>query len=102
MLKKIQEAVINSDIVWQKHALQRILERGITRVDVKETILTGEIIEFYEKDNPYPSVLILGNKNTTPLHVVASLDINTNTCYIITVYKPGQKHFKEDLKTRRK
>jgi hypothetical protein len=54
------KAVKNGRIRWQKHALERMLERDIFRNDVKEVIIEGEIIEEYPGDLPYPSVLILG------------------------------------------
>jgi hypothetical protein len=36
------------------------------------------------------------------LHVVAALDADTSTCYIITVYRPDEEHFGPDLKTRKR
>ncbi len=51
----------NNDIQWTNHALVRILQRSITQADVKEALMSGEIIEQYADDYPYPSCLVLGH-----------------------------------------
>lgn len=79
-----------------------MMERNISRREVKEVLLHGEIIEDYQDDKPLPSFLALGfNRNRKPLHVVAAIDKKTNWCYIITVYRPDLTYFKKDYKTRR-
>lgn len=71
------------------------------RADVKNGIVTGEIIEEYPEDYPNPSCLIFGyTVNNRILHIVAGCD-NINI-YIITAYYPDTKKFENDLKTRRK
>ena len=88
-------------ILWTQHCLQRMQERDISRLDVKNGIATGEIIEDYPDDYPNPSCLIFGyNVNGHILHIVAGCD-NINI-YIITAYYPDTKKFENDLKTRRK
>lgn len=99
-IKKLQKAVELNKIECSKHTLQRMIERGIKRVEVKETILNGEVIEEYLDDRPYPSCLILSLKDEA-LHIVVALDIDNNICYIITAYRPDLKYFKNDYKTRR-
>ena len=101
MIEKIKSAVIKGNIKWQKHALERMLERVIARNSVKKVLLTGGIIESYPNDKPYSSYLIAGIDGSDVFHVVAALDENSGTCYIITAYKPDEKHFESDLKTRR-
>ena len=83
------------------HASKRLEQRGILIDDVISCIMTGEIIEEYPNDYPYPSCLIFGyNVNGRILHIVAGCD-NINI-YIITAYYPDTKKFEDDLKTRRK
>jgi len=98
--ENIIEALEIGNIEWRRHALERMLERGISRSEVKITLRNGEIIENYETDVPFESALFfyIGSK---PIHVVASLDEVTQTIFIITVYVPSTTHFYEDLKTRR-
>ncbi len=65
-------------------------------------MLSGEIIEEYSEDSPYPSALFLGWVKSEPLHVVAALDAEDSYCFIITAYKPDLEHFEPDFRTRRK
>lgn len=58
--QRLREAVENGRIEWQRHALERMLERGVSRRDVFSTLLSGEQIEDYPHDRPFPSVLFLG------------------------------------------
>ena len=98
--EKIIEALEIGTIEWRRHALERMLERDISRREVKMTLQNGEIIESYETDVPFESALFF-YIDSKPIHVVASLDEATKTIYIITAYVPSITHFNEDLKTRR-
>ncbi len=95
-------AAINSNrIEWQRHALERMMERGISREMARKVLLSGEIIEDYPNDEPYPSALFLGWVDEEPFHVVTAFDPATDYCFIITAYKPDSEHFESDYKTRR-
>jgi len=98
---KLRDVVNNGMIEWRKHALERMLQRNITRNEVKEALLFGEIIEVYSDDKPFESALFL-YVNSKPLHVVASLCENTNVVYVITAYRPDNENFENDFKTRRR
>jgi len=100
ILAKISDAVATANISWQKHSLQRMFERSITRQEVKLAILNGIIIEDYTDDYPFPSMLVAYIQSSKPLHVVVSYDENSLKCYVITAYVPDEKHFKSDLVTR--
>jgi len=97
----LQNAVRKGYIEWQKHALERMMERGISRETVKEVLMNGEIIENYPDDKPYPSALFLGWVKNQPFHVVTAMDSMTGWCFVITAYKPDLAHFESDYKTRR-
>lgn len=92
----------SGSISWQKHALQRMMERKISRMDVKHAIINGDVIESYTGDRPFPSVLIAHVNRGEPLHVVASFDEENKICYVITAYVPDGKYFEDDFMTRRK
>jgi Domain of unknown function (DUF4258) len=98
---EVAMAVQNGSIEWQKHALERMLEREISRDIVKQALLSGEIIEDYSEQKPYPGALFLGWVHEKPLHVVIALDEFNNFCFIITAYKPDLEHFETNFKTRR-
>ena len=59
-------------IVFRVHAIQRMYQRSITAEDVHTVIQTGETIEDYPNDVPYPSRLILGWCGLRPIHVVVA------------------------------
>lgn len=99
---KLKIAIENGNIEWQKHAFERMMERIISREVVKEVLLSGEIIEDYPDDQPYPSALFLGWFEEKPFHVIAAIDSHNIRCFVITAYRPDSEHFKSDYKTRRK
>jgi hypothetical protein len=99
-LARIRQAVSAGQVLWQRHALERMLERGIARDDVIQAILHGDVIETYPGDYPFPSCLIFF-QGDTPLHVVLSYNDILQTIYLITAYIPDTTHFESDLKTRR-
>ena len=75
--------------------------RGIHYEDLKNAILTGEIIEQYSTDYPLPSCLVLGlSIRKKYLHVVCA--IKQNAILIITAYLPDPEKWESDLKTRRR
>lgn len=99
-INSLKELCKQSTIKWSAHCLERMQERDISRIDVKNCIMNGEIIEDYPMDYPHPSCLIYGyTLSDKVLHVVAGTD-NANI-YIITAYFPNFEKFQEDLKTRR-
>ena len=98
---KLRDTVNDGMIEWRKHALERMLQRNITRHEVKEALLFGEIIEVYKDDKPFESALFL-YINTKPLHVVASLDAEKKVVYVITAYRPDHVNFENDFRTRRR
>ena len=79
----------NSDAVrWTDHILKRLMQRGITQDDVLQAIRTGEIIDQYPDDYPFPSCLILGlSVAGKSLHVVCGLGLDE--VYMITAYYPN-------------
>lgn len=97
----LRAAVVEGRIHWHHHALERFLERGISRAEVVNAILHGEVIEVYTTDRPYPSGLIL-HVETEPVHVVAAAESADSVCHVITAYRPDLEHFEADYKTRRK
>lgn len=82
--------------------LQRILTRGVTRSDVKHAVLSGELIEDYPDNEPYPSALFFCMIENRPIHVATSLNEEILKAYITTVYEPSLDVFESDYKTRRK
>ena len=96
----IKQLVNSRKIRWTNHVLIRLLQRNINQEDIENAILTGEIIEEYENDYPYPSCLVYGiNLNNRVLHVVCG--IGNDELWIITAYYPDISNWNADLKTRK-
>jgi len=76
---------------------------GLIRVDEVLTALnTGEIIEEYPDDQPYPSCLILGRTATNrPIHVVCAPVSTERRLIIITTYQPDPALWEADFKRRK-
>jgi hypothetical protein len=97
----LRELSNDKNIAITKHAKNRLVERGIGIEDIKNAIKTGEIIEQYENDTPFPSCLVLGvSERNSSIHVVASID--SGTLYIITTYFPSEIDWMDDFKTRKR
>jgi hypothetical protein len=52
--------VVFERVVFRVHAIQRMYQRSISEEEVRIVIKTGETIEDYSDDFPYPSRLVLG------------------------------------------
>ncbi len=90
----------NRQILWREHALHRMVERKISKNDVRKCIYYGEIIENYPHDTPVPSCLILGkDKAGKYIHVVCSV-YESSAC-VITSYYPDRDKWEVDMKTRK-
>ena len=98
---RMRDAVRTSGVEWQRHALERMVERSIRRADVLEVVRSGEPIEIYPADSPFPSALILGWIGTRPLHVVAAFDPERDRVFVITAYEPDLQHFEPGFRVRR-
>jgi hypothetical protein len=75
-------------LVFRVHAIQRMFQRRISEEEVKQVVATGEIIEPYPTDKPFPSRLLLGWIGSRPIHVVAADDALAQETIIVTVYQP--------------
>lgn len=98
----LKDAVANKRIEWQKHALERMAERNVLRSTVIDVLLTGERIENYPDDTPFPSALFFKLIEHKPIHVIAAYDYISKWVFVITAYEPNIEHFEADFKTRRK
>ena len=89
------------EIIFRLHAVQRMFERNISEIEVREVIEAEDVIERYPDDLPFPSRLLLGFANHRPLHVVATQS-ESGATVIITVYKPAPEQWEQGFRRRRK
>lgn len=101
MIEAIRSAFAAGRVKWRLHALQRMLERGISRAEVGDAVARGEVIETYPSGKPFPACLVLGFPGTRPIHAVIGWDAAIETVYVVTVYEPDLEHFQADFRTRR-
>ena len=96
----LQKLCENGSIRWTGHILKRLMQRGIFQTSVVQAIHSGEIIEQYPDDYPYPSCLLLGTTEAgEALHIVCG--IGEGKVWLITAYHPDPDEWESDLKTRR-
>jgi hypothetical protein len=88
-------------LVFRIHAIQRMVQRGINEIDVREVLTSGEVIEGYPDDTPYPSRLVLGWHVSRPIHVVAADNTGAGETIVITVYEPDTDHWESGFRRRR-
>ncbi len=92
MLLNIKHCFETDRVLYTRHAREEMLaeEFGvIAEEEVYQAIQRGEVIENYEYDTPYPSVLILGTTEIgRPIHIVSAYSKKDDMAIIITVYQP--------------
>ena len=91
-----------SDIIFSGHAVRRMFERSLSRRKVISALSSGEVIADYPGDHPYPSLLVLGFVEGTPVHVVVARDTHDSTCIVITAYIPDADLWVEGFRERRR
>lgn len=89
-------------LIFRIHAIQRMFQRRISREDVRRILKTGEVLEEYPNDTPYPSRLVLGFIGTKPLHIVVADNNKDKETIVITAYEPSQKEWLSGFKKRRR
>ena len=94
--------MVYSRLVFRVHAIQRMYQRGVSEAEVRHVISTGEMIEEYPDDTPYPSRLVLGWYGSRPLHVVVADNVDDQENVVITVYEPDPGEWEPDWRRRRK
>lgn len=76
-------------LTFRVHAVQRMAERRISVMEVEAVLGTGECIESYPDDIPYPSRLLVGSSGERVLHVVAAFNSHESETIVITAYEPN-------------
>jgi hypothetical protein len=88
-------------LIFRIHAIQRMFERQISPEDVRSVVESGETIQEYPDDTPYPSRLVLGWKLQRPIHIVVADNEADNEKIIVTVYEPDPTQWADDFKRRK-
>jgi len=78
-----------------------MLERNITMEEIETVVESGEVIEDYPDDEPFPSRLIMGTPHSRTLHVVAADETDSDITHIITAYQPDPNQWENGFKRRK-
>ena len=85
-LRTLGKCVKERRIVWRYHALQRMIKRDVRRIEVLEALRHPQLLSSYPHDRPFPSALVKGTAGAREIHIVAGVDADSETAYIITVW----------------
>ena len=100
-IESIAENIKSNRARITDHADEEASNDGLTCNEIVDSIPTGEIIEQYPDDKPYPSFLILSkNRKGEPIHSVWAYNHVTKASALITVYRPDPEQW-IDWKIRR-
>lgn len=88
-------------LVFRVHAMQRMFQRRISAEDVRHVLATGEDIEEYPNDTPYPSRLVLGWCGDRPMQVVVADNPESQETIVITVYEPDPLQWEPGFRRRK-
>ena len=95
-IQDVRAYCTDDSIVLTGHLLTRMRQRNIKYEEIKQAITTGEIIEQYPSDYPFPSCLI----NAENVHVVCS--VGEGHLYVITAYRPSLGQWEAGYKKRKR
>ncbi len=100
-LKAIQEAVVRGEYQYTLHALRRIVERHISRLEIEQAVACAELIEDYPQDKYGPSCLLYGQTSSgRPLHILATCP--PPMVKIVTAYEPDPDEWENNRVRKRK
>lgn len=89
-------------VLISRHAFEQMFARSIQPAAIRSVIASGEVIAEYPQDRPFPSALMLGHVDGTPIHVVVARDASTGQCVVVTAYAPDPALWEIDFRTRRR
>ena len=77
-----------------------MVEEELTPEAVAAPLTTGDVIEAYPDDTPYPNRLVLGWGAGRPVHMVVADGPDTITV-VVTAYRPKPTRWDPMFRTRR-
>lgn len=98
----IRRCVLDGRIVWTYHVNMRLRNRSISRKSILDSVHAYEIIESYTDDKYLPSYLIYTEYAGEYYHILFATDVESENVRIVTTYRPSEREWLPDLKTRRR
>jgi hypothetical protein len=88
-ISEIVDAIRSGRIRITDHADEEAQNDRLSYEEIFFSLFTGEIIENYPEDKPYPSCLVYGRTfKDDPVHSVWAYNEETRWAVLITVYRP--------------
>lgn len=78
-----------------------MFQRAIPMSEAVHVVRSGQIIEEYPDDSPWPESVVLGETSRGPIHVVVGRDPATGRCVMITLYWPDHTRWDDEFRRRR-
>ena len=101
-IENIINAIRSNCVRISDHADEEATADSLSFDEIYFSIMTGEIIEDYPEDKPFPSCLIYGrNFRGEPIHTVWAYNESNSWTVLITVYRPDPERW-EEWKKRKK
>jgi Domain of unknown function (DUF4258) len=88
-------------LVYRVHAVERMVERGISDEDVRQVLVAGKEVESYPADYPYLSRLVPGWRGSRAIHVVAAENTTDSETIVVTVYEPDPDRWEPGFERRK-
>lgn len=104
-LRFIQRCVRRGRLLWTYHVNMRLVERGISRPMVMESIDSYHIIEHYPQSQTshyLPSCLVYAEHSGITIHILFAIDKDGDTVRVITVYQPDPAQWETGFRRRSK
>lgn len=99
-IEMLRKYFLDDMVLVSEHAAMRFRQRGLKAKDIRAAVNSGEIIEQYLDDYPFPSCLIIGKSlDGKCIHVVMSDEGSMS--HIITAYYPDPDKWSENFKIRK-
>ena len=100
-IEDIIEAIRDDRVQITDHADEEAQADCLSFDEILASVLSGEVIEDYPDDGPYPSCLIYGNTfSGEPVHSVWAYNDENGWAVLITIYRPDPERWL-DWRTRR-
>jgi Domain of unknown function (DUF4258) len=101
LIEEIRRKIANDEFEFSKHAVDKLLLRGIRIQEIREAVASGQLIEDYPDDKYGASCLVAGVTNTNrPIHIQCSYP-SGSLIKIITVYEPDPELWNSNFTQRR-
>jgi len=101
-IELIRRAILERRVNITEHADEELAADHISNEELFHSVLTGEIIEDYPDDFPFPSCLIYGrDQRGRPIHSVWAYAQAERLAILVTAYVPDPARW-IDFRIRRK